>query len=344
MLLSEIARTLGVELSRDAPDVNITRIGPPELADRESITFLSDPRYEQAVRDCAAVAVLTRKGTGIESKVCLEVEDPYVAYARVASFFEPRPHGTLRGTHPAAFVDPEARVDETAVLAPHCVVMAGCAIGPETYIGPACVIERNCRVGKQCRIHSGAVICRDSSLGDRVIIEPGAVIGSSGFGNAREKGEFTRIPSLGNVVIEDDVWIGANTTIDRASFESTVISRGARLDNLVHIAHNVAVGEHSAMAAQAGVSGSTRIGKRVLVGGQAGFVGHITIGDDAFVGAKAGVSKNVASKAKVTGCPARDLMGMRRIEAAQAQLPRMAKELKRLRKELESIRQSISGS
>jgi UDP-3-O-[3-hydroxymyristoyl] glucosamine N-acyltransferase len=181
------------------------------------------------------------------------------------------------------------------------------------------------------------VIRYDSVIGDRVVIQSGAVIGSDGFGNAREKGVFIRIPAFGNVIIGDDADIGANTTIDRGNFEPTIIGNGVKLDNLIHIAHNVVVGDHTAMAAQTGISGSTRIGKRVLIAGQVGSVGHIEIGDDSFIGAKAGISKSVPAGAKITGYPARDLMTMRRIEAAQQELPRLLKEIKTLKKQVAAL-------
>jgi UDP-3-O-[3-hydroxymyristoyl] glucosamine N-acyltransferase len=173
-----------------------------------------------------------------------------------------------------------------------------------------------------------------------VIIQSGAVIGSDGFGNANDGPVYRRIPAFGNVVIEDDVDIGANTTVDRGNFEPTTIRRGVKIDNLVHVAHNVIIGEDTAIAAQTGISGSTKIGNRVIIAGQAGFVGHITIGDGSFIGAKAGISKSVAPGEKVTGYPARDFMTMRRIEAAQASLPALLKEIKQMKKEIDQLKNS----
>jgi UDP-3-O-[3-hydroxymyristoyl] glucosamine N-acyltransferase len=181
-------------------------------------------------------------------------------------------------------------------------------------------------------------------MGNHVIVQSGAVVGSEGFGNAVDaEGAFVRIPCFGNVVIEDDVEIGANTTIDRGNFASTILHRGVKIDNLVHIAHNVIIGEHSALAAQAGISGSTRLGRRVMVGGQAGFVGHITIGDRTFVGAQAGVSKGTEAGAKITGYPARDIAKMRRIDASLAQLPQMVKELRKLRRRVAELQERLDA-
>ena len=249
-----------------------------------------------------------------------------------------------RGISPSAIIDSGAEVDPTASIGPGTVVGAKAKIGAACRIGARCVIEKGCTLGRDCRIDSGVVIRYDTVIGNRVVIQSGAVIGSDGFGNAREKGVFIRIPAFGNVVIGDDVDIGANTTIDRGNFSPTIIGNGAKLDNLIHIAHNVVVGEHSAIAAQTGISGSTRVGKRVLIAGQAGFVGHIDIGDDSFVGAKAGVSKSVPAGAKITGYPARDLMTMRRIEAAQQELPRLLKEIKNLRKQVDALENIVRST
>jgi UDP-3-O-[3-hydroxymyristoyl] glucosamine N-acyltransferase len=240
---------------------------------------------------------------------------------------------------PSAVIDPTAETGHGVSVGPLSVIGAKVRIGERTVVGARCVIEAGTIIGAGCRIDSGAVIRANTVIGNRVIIQSGAVIGSDGFGNAREKsGRYVRIPCFGNVVIGDDVDIGACSTIDRGNFGSTEIGQGVKLDNLVHVAHNVTVGEHTAIAAQTGISGSTRIGKRVMIGGQAGFVGHIDIGDDSFIGAKAGVSNDVKPGDKVTGYPARDIMTLRRIEAAESRLPELLKETKRLRKEIEELK------
>ena len=209
--------------------------------------------------------------------------------------------------------------------------------------GRLCVIENRTRIGNNCRIDSGAVIRRECEIGNRVIIQSNAVIGSEGFGNAKEGDRWVRIPSFGSVVIGDDAEIGANTTIDRGALGPTVIGSGVKIDNLVQVAHNVSLGDNTAVAAQAGIAGSMKIGKRVMIGGQAGFAGQFEVEDDAFIGAQAGVSKTVKKGKRVTGYPARDLMTMRRIEAAQQYLPEFLKEVKRLRKEIEELKNREIG-
>lgn len=340
MKLSAIARMLGSSLqSGSLCDPEIDGIASPESATERHIIFLSKSSFKDAVAASRCAAVLVRRGETVPGKVCIETDDPYVGYAKVAQAFEDNTPVWGQGIAGSAVVDPTAVVHLSSSIGPLTVIGAQVSIGVSCRIGALCVIERGTVIGDHCRIDSGAVIRTGTVIGSRVIIQSGAVIGSEGFGNAREKDRYVRIPCFGKVVIEDDVDIGACTTIDRGNFEPTVIHRGTKLDNLIHIAHNVEIGDNTAIAAQTGISGSTRIGKRVMIGGQAGFVGHIAIGDDAFVGAKAGVSKSVPAGGKVTGYPARDFMTMRRIEAAGGELPELIKEVRRLRKEIEVLKE-----
>ncbi|MDG5815757.1 UDP-3-O-(3-hydroxymyristoyl)glucosamine N-acyltransferase [Chitinispirillales bacterium ANBcel5] len=343
MKLTVIAEALGAPLAQEHKEVQITKVCSPEQACSDGITFLSNPAYLQKVKDCSAKVVITAENQTIENKINLEVKDPYVGYARVAQLFEDRTPVFGKQISPHALIDPSASIAPNSFIGPNTVIGANVTIEGGCQIAANCVIEKNVQIGEGTRVDSGVIIRWDSVIGKNVTIQSGAVIGSDGFGNARESGVFIRIPAFGNVIIEDDADIGACTTVDRGNFEPTVIKRGVKLDNLVHIAHNVSIGEHSAIAAQTGISGSTRLGKRVIIGGQAGFVGHIEIGDDTFVGAKAGVSKDTKPGSKLTGCPARDLMGMRRIEAAQSELPMMRKELKKLQKEIDALKGRLAS-
>ena len=338
MKLSAIAQALGAPLPPALGDADIVGIASPSGAGERHVTFLEKKDYREAVAASRCAAVIVRRGDSVEGKVCLETDDPYVGYAKVAQLFEDTRPLFDEGIAASAVVDPTALIEEGCSIGPLSVIGAQVKVGAACRIGARCVIERGTVIGHHCRIDSGAVIRYDTRIGNRVVIQSGAVVGSDGFGNARENGRFIRIPCFGNVVIEDDVDIGAGTTIDRGNFEPTVLHRGVKLDNLIHVAHNVTIGDDTAIAAQTGISGSTTIGKRVLIAGQVGFVGHIEIGDDSFIGAKAGVSKNVEPGAKVTGYPARDLMGMRRVEAAQAQLPGLLKDVRRMRNEIEELK------
>ncbi|MBN1576358.1 MAG: UDP-3-O-(3-hydroxymyristoyl)glucosamine N-acyltransferase [Chitinispirillaceae bacterium] len=343
MRLSTIARLLGISLPGGATDAEIDALRSPEQAGERDMVFLAGPKFSAAVEASRAGFVIVKHGQRCGGKICLEVDDPYVAYARVAQLFEDRSPVFGNGIAPTAFIDPSAAIAATASVGPGSVIGARVTIGENCRVGARCVIEKGCTMGADCRIDSGAVIRHGTAIGNRVVIQSGAIVGSDGFGNAREKDVFIRIPAFGNVVVGDDAEIGANTTIDRGNFASTIIGKGVKLDNLIHVAHNVTIDEHSAMAAQTGISGSTRFGKRVIVGGQAGFVGHIDIGDDAFIGAKAGVSKSIGPGAKITGYPARDLMTMRRIEAAEQQLPQLIKDIKALKKQVDALRHDLSS-
>lgn len=337
--LEQIARLLQCSIPDSATTLAVRGISSCESAEADQITFLSQDKYLPAAQSSKAAAVIVRTGITINGKINLAVKDPYAGYAKVAQLFEDTtPLFGPQQIHLTACIDPSAVVDPSAWIGPFSVIGKECHVGANTVIGAHCVIENKTSIGSRCRIHSGVIICRDVVIGNRVIIQSGTVIGSEGFGNAVENGAFIRIPCFGTVVIEDDVEIGANVTVDRGNFEPTLIRKGVRIDNLVQIAHNVEVGENSAMAAQVGISGSVKIGRGVLLAGQAGLAGHLEIGDGAFIGAKAGISKSVLPGQKVTGYPARDLMKMRRIEATMQDLPEMAKKLKSIQKEIDILK------
>jgi UDP-3-O-[3-hydroxymyristoyl] glucosamine N-acyltransferase len=325
-----------------AADVEIERISSPEEAGEGCLTFIASPQYQTIVARSDAVAVLVKKGNEVPGKICLEVSDPYLAFAKTGLLFEDTAPIFDGPVHPTASVHQSAHIHETAFVGPFSVVGKDCGVGEHTVIGAHCVIENGAVIGASCRIDSGAIVRRECRIHDRVIVQSNAVIGSEGFGNARDGDAWVRIPSFGTVIIEEGAEIGAGTMIDRGTLSPTIIGKGVKIDNLCHIAHNVVIGENSAMAAQTGISGSTRLGRRVTVGGQVGMVGHIAIGDDVFIGAKSGVSKNVEEKAAVTGYPARDIMTMRRIEASMQRLPDLIKELRRLRKELDESKKNTS--
>jgi UDP-3-O-[3-hydroxymyristoyl] glucosamine N-acyltransferase len=341
--LGEIASVLNCSIKDEEKDIKINRIADAKNAEEDSITFVSDKSYEELAKTSKAAAVIVARGKTIPEKICLEVDDPYVGFAKVAQLFEDKLPLFDEKVHTTAIIHPTAEIHENVFIGPYSVIGKNCKICEGTIIGALCVVENGTQIGKYCRIDSGSIIRRNCKIGNRVIIQSGAIIGSEGFGNARENGKWIRIPSFGNVIIEDDVEIGACTTVDRGTFGPTVIEKGVKLDNLIMVAHNVSIGEDTAMAAQVGISGSTKIGKRVIVGGQAGFVGHINIEDDSFIGAQSGVAKSITKGSKITGAPARDFMTMRRIEAAQLYLPEMLKEVKRLKKEIEELKKELEN-
>jgi UDP-3-O-[3-hydroxymyristoyl] glucosamine N-acyltransferase len=290
--LGELATRFGCELVGD-PDAAVTHVATLSNAGPQSLSFLANPAYRpELARTRAGAVVLGADDVDVCPVPVLLCRDPYETYARIAGVLHP-PASFPPGIHETAVVaatakvSTEAHVGARAVIGDGAVVAAGASIGPGTVVGP------RCDVGESTRLHANVTLVEDVRIGRRCIIHPGAVIGCDGFGNARSDTGWVKVPQIGGVAIGDDVEIGANTTIDRGSIEDTVIENGVRLDNLIQIAHNVRIGEHTAMAAQSGVSGSTVIGRRCMFAGQSGLVGHITICDDVVIGGATMVSKDI---------------------------------------------------
>lgn len=332
MKLGKIADHLGCTVPAGNADKQICRVASLQSADESCLTFVVGDKYLDAARQCRAGVVLVTPGTRIENKTCLEVANPYLAYALVAQLFENCQPVFGPGIAPSAVIDGSACIGSGTAVGPGAVIGPRVEVGENTEVSANCVVEADCRIGNNCRIDAGVVIRRECTLGNRVIIQANSVIGSEGFGNARDGERWIRIPCFGGVEIGDDAEIGSNVTIDRGNFEPTIIGEGARIDNLVQIAHNCSIGPHAAIAAQAGLAGSTIVGRGAIIAGQAGFAGHLTVGAGAFVGAQAGVSKSVEPGAKVTGYPARDIIKTRRIDAAMQQLPELIKTVRALKR------------
>lgn len=341
--LQELAERIGGQLEGDASIV-ISGAAPIDTAQPGQITFLANPRYRDRLKESRASAVVVDKKTTLETgHALIRVEDPYYGFLQIFLLFNPRKELLSPGIHPSAIIHPEAQIGKDVAIGAHVVISKNCRIGDRTKIFPGCVLLDNVQIGDDCTLYPLVSIREDCQIGNRVIIHNGTVIGSDGFGFAPHQGVYHKIPQVGRVVIEDDVEIGANCTIDRATMGETVIHKGAKLDNLIHIAHNVEVGEWTVMAAQVGISGSTKIGHHVMLGGQVGTVGHIRIGDYAQVGAQSGVSKSVPDKEVVFGYPARPIMRTKRIEAAINQLPELVKRIRELEKKLAELEKSQSG-
>jgi UDP-3-O-[3-hydroxymyristoyl] glucosamine N-acyltransferase len=290
--LGELAIQFGCELIGD-PSVQVSRVATLSGADEFSVSFLSAPAYRQLLTETRAAAVILRAA---DADICpvnaLVSSNPYLLYARIATVLHP-PATMPPGVHASAVVAASAIVAASAHVAAHTVIGDNCAIGDRAIVGPGCVIGMDCRIGEGTRLAANVTLGADVSIGSRCIVHPGAVIGSDGFGNAMSETGWMKVPQVGGVRIGDDVEIGANATIDRGAIDHTIIENGVRLDNLVQIAHNVRIGEHTAMAAMTGVSGSTVIGKRCMFAGQTGIVGHLSICDDVIVTGKTMISKNI---------------------------------------------------
>lgn len=302
--LSELAQYVGGKVIGDG-EVVIGKVASIEEAGPGEITFLAGPRYRSFLASCGASAVIV--GPGVASglspaagKAYLEAADPYLAFAKILCLFSP-PVSHDKTVSPLAHIDPTASLQEEVTVFPHAFVGAGVKVRRRSVLYPGVSLGQGVEVGEDCILYPNVVVREGCRLGNRVILHAGVVIGSDGFGYAGEGDGRVKIPQVGIVDVEDDVEIGANTTVDRATLGRTVIGRGTKIDNLVQIAHNVRIGENSIIAAQAGVAGSTRIGNNVVLAGQAGVVNHVKIGDGARIGPQAGIPRSVPPGALLSG-------------------------------------------
>ena len=305
----------------------LTGVAPLQTAEAAEVSFFGNHKYAPALADTRAGAVILHPDLASRvppGAVAIVSDEPYVAWARVAALFHPSAP-IAPGIHPSAVIAADAHIDPSSEIGPLAIISGGATIGPRCRIGPSVVIGGGVVVGAECCIGSHVSLSH-ALLGDRVVIFPGARIGQDGFGFATTAEGFLSVPQLGRVVIEDDVQIGANTTIDRGSLHDTFIGAGSRLDNLVQIGHNVRLGRGCVIVSQAGISGSTILEDHVMVAGQAGLTGHLRIGSRARIGAQAGVMADVPASADVVGSPARPV---REFFRQVALLRRLARERSR---------------
>jgi len=298
--LGELAAQFGCELIGD-PAVSVSRVATLANAGDGDLGFFANKIYRDDLRTTRASAVITREEDAEDCPVpVLVAPDPYLTYAHIASLLHPVPVVSA-GIHPSAAVADEAILADGVVVSALAVVEAGAVLGENVFIAPGAVIGPRCRLGEDSRVLANATLVQDVTLGKRCIVHPGAVLGADGFGNAMSESGWVKVPQLGGVRIGDDVEIGANSTIDRGAIDDTVLGNGVRIDNLVQIAHNVQVGDHTAMAAFTGISGSTTIGRRCMFAGQSGVVGHVRICDDVVVGGATMISKDIDQPGFYTG-------------------------------------------
>jgi UDP-3-O-[3-hydroxymyristoyl] glucosamine N-acyltransferase len=319
MRLADLAAATGCRLD-GAADIEIHGVLSLEQAGPADLSFVARQEYLGRLADSHAAAVIVGEDWTPLDRPALRARNPYLALARALAIVYP-PAAPAPGVHPTAVVAPEASLSPLATVGPLCLVGPGTSIGAHTVLEGQVAVGADVRIGSHCRLAPQVVLRDGVVLGDRVIIHSGAVIGADGFGYARDRTGYLKIPQVGRVVIEDDVEIGANTTIDRATLGETRIGRGTKIDNLVQSAHNVQVGADTIIVAQVGISGSTRIGSRVTIAGQVGVVDHVEIGDDVIVGAQAGVSKDIPARSVVLGAPAVPHQEFKRQLAAVARLP-----------------------
>lgn len=334
--LRELARLVGGEIV-GAADTEITGVAGIKEAREGEITFLANSKYESYLATTRASAVIADREGG-SPKPLIKVSNPYLAFLKVMSLFTgDRPEKLQKGIHPTAIVSKSARIAADVSIGAYCFVGEDAVLGARTAILPLVCILDGVKIGEDCLIYPHATVREHCIIGNRVILHSGVVIGSDGFGYAKDGDVNRKIPQIGIVQIEDDVEIGANAAIDRATTDVTLIRRGVKIDNLVQIAHNVVVGEDSILAAQVGVSGSTQLGRNVVLAGQAGLVGHIQIGDNAMVGAQGGVTKSIPANTRVSGYPAREHGSARRIYALIARLPELFRDLRQLATRVEAL-------
>jgi len=338
--LSEIAAYLQASVVGEGA-VEIRDIKGLDEAGEGDLTFLANPKYRKKIATTAASAILVSapvEGTG---KNFIVVKDPYAALARLLALFYPEERD-FQGVSPAAFIGPGALVADGATVYPGAYVGAGARVGRGTVLYPGVYVGHGAAVGEDCILYPNVTVYRRCLIGNRVILHAGVVVGSDGFGFANPGIENRKVPQVGIVQIDDDVEIQANTTIDRGTLGKTWIQRGAKIDNLVQIAHNVVIGENSIVVAQVGISGSTRLGKRVIIGGQAGLVGHIHVGDNVMIAARAGVNKDIPSSRIMSGAPAIPHAEWLRLNAHILRLPEMHKTVQELRKKIEELEKKLN--
>jgi UDP-3-O-[3-hydroxymyristoyl] glucosamine N-acyltransferase len=341
MLVSELATQIGAEFAR-GPDADVARVcALGEECDR-GLSYVSSERYLRALRQTAATAVIVAPEHVDEAPCpCLVSENPTLAFARAVGLLHPRATAAA-GCHPSAVIAASADVDPSASIGPQCFIDDDVRIGAGVEIGPGCVVQRGSVIGDESRLVANVTVCAQSLIGRRVLLHPGAVIGREGFGFARDGERWVRIPQVGRVRLGDDVEVGANSAVDRGAIGETVIAAGVKIDNLIQIGHNVSIGEHTAMAACSGISGSTRIGRNCTIAGAVGMAGHLTIGDDVHFTGMAMVTRSFERAGTYSsGIPAMPGNDWRRNVARFRHLDEMARRLRRLEDEVAALRRAV---
>ena len=332
--LTRLAEQVGGVVHGDG-DCKISAVATLKNACEGQISFLTNQRYKSFLSETRASAVILNASMLDACKVnAIVVDNPHVAYAKIAQLLYPA-KGPAVGVHPSAFVDPSANIGEGVGVGPNVVIEANVTVGDNSSIGANSFIGEDCKIGKDVRIDVNVTVHHGTTIGDRSVIFSSAVIGSDGFGYAYDKTGWVKIPQIGNVVIGNDVEIGASTTVDRGAIEDTVIEDGVKLDNQIQVAHNVRIGEHTVMAACGGISGSVVIGKRCMIGGMSGVAGHLKIADDVIVSGMSMVTTSITKAGTYSSAlPAEPNTLWRRYVARFKQLDSFAKRLKALEKQV----------
>ena len=334
MQLGELAERLGGRPVEGDPHFRVDGVATLEQGGARALGFVRSGAFATALASSKIGAVIAPPEVDVGARPAIRSPAPSLDFARAAALLVPEPR-PAPGVHASAWVAPTARIHPSASVGPRCVVGERSELGAGSVLAASVTVGDDVRIGADCRLHAGVVIRERCRLGDRVTLQPGVVIGGDGFGyEFNERGESEKVPQVGDVVIEDDVEIGANSTVDRARLGSTLIGRGAKIDNLVMIAHNCVIGPHSLIVAQSGVAGGTVFGERVIAMAQSGFSGQLTVGAGSFVAARAGVIESLPPRSRVWGFPAQPERTWHRSTAWLARLPELAKRIRALEKKL----------
>lgn len=330
----QIADMLGGSVEGN-PNVTVNNLSKIEEGKPGTLSFLANPQYAQYIYETEASIVIVANDFTPEKPVSttlLRVKDAYGAFAKLLEAYNQLRHNKT-GQHPTAYLAKNAQVGQDVYVGANTCVEEGASVGDNTKIYQNVNVGENVKIGKNCLIFSGVSIYPDCEIGDNVTLHAGVIIGSDGFGFAPSNAHgYSKVAQIGNVVIEDNVEIGANTVIDRATLGHTIIRQGVKLDNLIQVAHNVEIGEHTVIASQTGIAGSTKIGKNCMIGGQVGIIGHLTIGNNVKIAAQSGIGQNLKDDAVVQGSPAFGIGDYKKSYVYFRKLPQLAKTIDELKK------------
>lgn len=341
--VAQLAEQIGGRVDGD-PCREITGVASLESAGVGDLAFLANPRYEKHLSSTAAAAVIVAADVQAEGVTLIRCKDPYFAFREAMVLLHGFRESSFIGSHRRAYVDQRAAIGENVAVGPFAVICEGASIGENTLLYPGVFVGPNTSIGRDCILHPNVVVYENCRIGERVTIHANSTIGQDGFGYATHGGKHHKIPQVGGVVIENDVEIGANCAIDRATIGDTRIGEGTKFSNLIAIGHGTQIGKHNLLVAQAGLAGSVQVGDYVTFAGQVGVVGHITIGDRVRIGAKAGVTGDVESDTELLGAPAVPLAKARRVLIAQSQLPEMRDQLRKLQRQVEKLSAKLEAS
>ncbi len=333
--LQELAEYLGARVIGDESLV-VDGLAPLEAAGPDKITFLANPKYASKVADTGAGAVLMAPGGESFGRNVIELDNPYLGFAKLLTLFYTEKHPPI-GVMPEAVVGTGVSLGEDISIYPCAVIGNNVTLGDRVVIYPGAVIYDGVTIGDDTVIHANAVVRERCRIGKRCKLQPGAVVGSDGFGYAPDGSSYYPIPQIGIVVLDDDVEIGANATVDRAALEVTRIRRGTKLDNLVQVAHNCQIGEDCMIVSQVGIAGSSKIGNHVTLAGQVGVVGHVSIGDNVIVGAQGGVPGSLEANRYYSGSPAMPHKEWLRVMGTLPRLPEMRKKMSEIEKKIAAL-------